>query len=169
MKRFLYVGPPELRAHATQTARFQIQNAADVLAWAQTQPRGEPFVATFIVDARGALWIADRRTEHIACARSENVQTAGELEFALNKHAVEVVAASNQSTRFCPRIESWAALEHALDIAGLAHPTSWTAAFEFRRCAKCDALNIVKDDWFVCATCDADLPLEWNIGNEVAP
>ena len=166
MRRFFYVGPPELRAHATQTARFQVQSEADVLAWLQAQRRGEPFVATFIVDARGDLWIADRRTEHIACARDRDVQTAGELEFEVSEPIVEVVQASNQSTGFCPRAESWIALERALDVAGLAHPKAWTRAFEFRRCQMCDALNIVKDDWFVCATCDADLPLEWNIGNE---
>ena len=119
------------------------------------------------MDTRGALWIADRRTEHIACSRGEEVQTAGELEFKVGQHAVEVVEASNQSTGFCPRVESWAALERALDVAGLSHPEGWTRAFEFRRCARCEALNIVKDEWFVCATCDADLSAHWNIGNEI--
>ena len=166
MNVFHYVGPPELRAQRIQTARFRVEVAADISAWVRTQPRGEALVATFVVDARGALWIADRRTEHIACSRGEAVQTAGELSFEVRGTRVEVVAASNQSTGFCPRVESWNSLERALDAAGLTHPPTWTRAFEFRRCEACGALNLVKDDWSVCATCDADLPGEWNIGNK---
>jgi transcription initiation factor TFIIIB Brf1 subunit/transcription initiation factor TFIIB len=32
----------------------------------------------------------------------------------------------------------------------------------FRRCPACGERNIVKDDWFVCGVCGADLPTVWN-------
>lgn len=166
MKEFSYIGPPELRASVQHTARFLIQNAEDVEAWARTQQPNEPLVATFVVDEGDNLWLADRRTEHIACSRGQSVLAAGELGFETAKTGVQVTQATNQSTGFCPRVDSWAALERALDAAGLAHPAYWTQAFEFRRCEGCGALNLVKDEWFVCAHCDADLPLEWNVGND---
>ena len=168
MKVFSYVGPPELRAQALQTARVRVQSAEEVRAWSRTQPRGEALIATFVVDARGVLWLADRQTEHIACSRGGIVQTAGELGFVADELGVGVVSASNQSTGFCPRVGSWAFLERALDAVGLPHPPTWTTAFEFRRCEACGALNLVKDKWIVCATCDADLLPEWNIGNEAS-
>ena len=163
MTLYKYVGPPELRAHPMQTERFLIATAAEALQWAQSQSLGE-LTATFVVDEQDRLWIADRRSEHIACARSGRVQAAGELEFEINGERFEVVTATNQSTGFCPRAESWSALERALDALSLSHPFYWTTAFEFRRCDQCGQLNVVKDDWFVCSNCDADLPLEWNVG-----
>lgn len=164
MTLYEYVGPPELRAHPLQTERFLIGSPVDALRWAQKQPHGE-MVATFVADESGKLWLANRRSEHIACARGGRVQAAGELELEISGKRVEVVTATNQSTGFCPRIESWGALELALDAVGLTHPPYWTTAFEFRRCPTCGALNLVKEQWFVCATCEAALPLEWNIGN----
>ncbi len=160
-----YVGPAELLAHANQTARFLIQAPEDVWPWVQTQPRGE-LVATFVVDVEGKLWIADRRSEHVACASGGHVRTAGELEFKVGGNRATVVGATNQSTGFCPRVSSWDALERALDAAGLSHPAGWTSAFEFRRCEHCGELNVVKDEWFVCSRCDVNLPDDWNMGNE---
>jgi hypothetical protein len=32
-----------------------------------------------------------------------------------------------------------------------------------RRCDVCATLNVVKEDWLVCAACDADLPVAWNL------
>lgn len=166
MTVYQFVGPPQLWTCVPQTARVRVQGEADVRAWARTQSPEESLIATFVVDGHGALWIADRRSEHIACARGGRVQAAGEIEFEIGVGGVEVVGATNQSTGFCPRVESWAALEQALDAAQLKRPSTWTRAFEFRHCEVCGALNIVKDEWFVCATCDADLPEEWNIGND---
>jgi len=164
MTLYLYVGPREIRQHAMNTARFEVRGSFDVALWAQTQEvkRHEALWATFTIDSSGALWIADRRSEHIGCSRGEPVQTAGELAFLLNSDGAEVVEATNQSTGFCPAVESWAALTNALNKAGIVRPDGWTTAFEFRRCLNCQATNIVKDGWLVCAQCDADLPLEWN-------
>ncbi|RYX82509.1 hypothetical protein EON83_18925 [bacterium] len=164
--RYEYVGPVGLRAHVNGTARFRVETAESVVEWARTQPKGGALVATFIVDAKGKLWLADRRSEHISCARGGRVRAAGEIEFQVAKNKVEVVGATNQSTGFCPRVESWEALKVALDAVGVAHLSYWTAAFEFRRCEQCGELNVVKDEWFVCSNCDEDLPDVWNIGNE---
>ena len=158
---YSYVGPEEIAQRAMNTARTRVESFSDVLEWAKTQ--AEPFIATFVVDALGQLWVADRHSEHVACARGEAVQTAGELLFELQGVQVEVAAATNQSTGFCPQVESWGALQSALEKADLPFPDGWTQAFEFRRCLRCNAINIVKEDWFVCLECDAELPLQWNM------
>lgn len=157
-----YVGPPELR-DAASTARQRIENAGDVTAWARQNggANGE-WIVTFIVNARGELWIADRRSEHVACAAGGPVMGAGEMTFAIVGERVEVVAISNQSTGFCPPPSTWLHVGAALDAASLPHPDNWTARFEFRRCDNCGAINLLKDDWFVCAMCDAELAREWN-------
>lgn len=158
-----YVGPPELRAILSPT-RQRIENARDVLGWArQNGASNAEIVVTFIVNARGELWIANRRSEHIACAAGEPVLSAGELTFSMADERVKVVAATNQSTGFCPPPSTWLHVSHALEVAGLAHPDDFTTRFDFRRCDKCGALNLVKESWFVCAICDADLSCEWNI------
>ena len=161
---YKYVGPPELRANPMLTERFLIATPTNALRWAQQQPHKE-WIATFVIDEQSRLWLANRRSEHIACARGGQVQAAGELELEVSANGVEVVIATNQSTGFCPRVESWPALERALNATGLPGPPTWTTAFEFRRCDGCGELNVVKDDWFVCSNCDTNLPLDWNIGN----
>ena len=163
---YRYVGPPELRASISPPRRH-IRNASDVLDWARqcSHGRGEvggELVVTFIISARGELWIADRRSEHVACAVGEAVLSAGEMTFVLRKERVKVVDASNQSTGFCPPPSTWLVVARALDEIGVSRPDDFTARFEFRRCGQCGATNLVKDDWFVCAVCDADLSREWD-------
>jgi len=74
----------------------------------------------------------------------------------------EVVEITNQSTAYCPEPSSWRAVARVLDRIGVVHPGGFTPAFEFRRCAQCWTLNVVKDEWFVCDVCAADLPSGWN-------
>jgi hypothetical protein len=62
-----------------------------------------------------------------------------------------VVAASNQSTGYCPEPASWTAVAAALDSLGVVDPGGFTDEFEFRRCPSSRAPNLVKDDWYVCA------------------
>ena len=76
--------------------------------------------------------------------------------------AGEVVGVTNQSTGFCPRPQSWPAVARALERVGLKHPGEFTAIYEFRRCDGCGEINVVKDDWFVCDLCEAELNCEWN-------
>jgi hypothetical protein len=75
---------------------------------------------------------------------------------------VEVEEISNQSTGFCPEPESWPVVAAALDTLGVRHPGRFTLAVVFRRCPACGERNVVKDGWFACGVCGADLPAEWN-------
>jgi hypothetical protein len=43
------------------------------------------------------------------------------------------------------------------------HAGDYTIAFEFRRCQQCAKLNVVKDGWFWCDACSAQLSREWNV------
>ena len=102
---------------------------ADVETWKED---ARSAVATFVIDADGRRWIADRHSEHVQCARGGDVLSAGEMTFSLKGGAVAVVGVSNQSTGYRPEPESWPAVAAALDQAGLAHPGGFTAPFEFR-------------------------------------
>jgi hypothetical protein len=118
--------------------------------------------ATFVIDADGHLLVADRRTEHVACAGGQPVLSAGEMFFDLEGDHVEAREVSNLSTGYCPEAESWPEVAAALDRVGLAHPGRFTAEVVFRRCEKCGERNVVKDGWFVCEVCGSDLPRCWN-------
>jgi hypothetical protein len=59
-------------------------------------------------------------------------------------------------------IRSQAECWPAVAAAAIPAPSSFTHAFRFRRCAACMQINVVKEDWFVCASCDAELPRSWN-------
>jgi hypothetical protein len=118
---------------------------------------------TFVVSTDGVLCVANRRSEHVACAGGAEVLAAGELVAVADAHGVRVIEVSNQSTGYCPEPESWPAVERALDAAGIAHPGRFTYEATFRRCTGCGERNLVKEGWFVCAVCGAELPLVWNI------
>lgn len=120
-------------------------------------PTCEPRL-TFVVDTRGWLRLALRRSEHVVCAGGGPVLSAGEIEF----EDLEVVEVTNQSTGFCPRICSWGAVAAALERVGVVAPDHWTQAFVFRRCPACGQRNIVRDAWFACAVCEEALPREYN-------
>ena len=166
-KLYHYVGPAEIRARvADRLAGTPISSAADLLDWVRgTGPDAGPeglVAATFVIDSAGDLLLADRRSEHVACAGGGPVLSAGEMFFAVRKDGVEVVEASNQSTGYCPEPESWPAVAAALGKINVGHPGRFTAEVVFRRCGKCGERNVVKDGWFVCGVCGADLPAAWN-------
>jgi len=119
-------------------------------------------VGTFVIDAFGGLRVADRCTEHLACAGGGSVLSAGEMFFLVAAEQVEVIEVSNQSTCFCPEPESWLAVADALDRVGIPHPVRFTTEITFRRCEACGERNVVKDGWFVCGICGFELPNEWN-------
>ncbi|MGE3809653.1 MAG: hypothetical protein AB7K24_33730, partial [Gemmataceae bacterium] len=156
-KLYDYVGPEEKRASASPT-RCCIDSAEALQDWMRLQPaRGDSIPATFIVDETGRLWLADRRSEHVACAAGRPVLGAGELFFDLTT-APRVAEASNQSTGYCPEPESWSALAAALDRLGIPHPGGFTQVCHFRRCSACGQRNIVKEADSTCAVCGAELP-----------
>ena len=157
MRRYSYVGPDDIRRRVAGSARGaemrSVANLASLL-------RGDPM--TFVVDAEGTLRVADRRSEHVACAGGGDVLAPGELTAVRDGATVRVTDISNQSTGYCPEPASWTAVARALDDAGIAHPGGFTCEVTFRRCPKCGERNLVKDDWFECALCSEELPRAWN-------
>ena len=161
-----HVGPSIIKARAAgRPAGTRISSAADLLTWARgtgQAPGPDGFAATFIIDEQGSLLVADRRSEHVACAGGGQVQSAGEMFFLIRDDGVEVVEVSNQSTGFCPEPGSWPAVAAALDRVGMRHPGRFTTEVVFRRCEKCGERSVVKDGWFACGVCGAELPAGWN-------
>ena len=102
--------------------------------WGQQTGQTLEAAATFLVNSKGELWIADRRSEHVACARGGPVRAAGEVTFAIDGDEAEVVAATNQFMGFCPRPNCWEAVASVLDEIGLRRPAKFATEFEFRRC-----------------------------------
>jgi hypothetical protein len=157
MRRYSYVGPDAIREAVRAWPRgTEIRNASDLAAFADGTP------CTFVVGVDGVLRVADRRSEHVACAGGEDVLSAGELTAVRDGSGCRVVDVSNQSTGYCPEPESWQAVAAALERAGIAHPGRFTFEALFRRCPRCGERNLVKDSWFRCALCDAALPATWN-------
>ena len=172
-KLYPYVGPAHLATFANAgSPRARVVNAADTAAWVAKQPglvSGGALTVTFVVLSDG-LWVADRHSEHVVAARGAAVYSAREITFLLNRRrsSVEVVYVTNQSTGYCPEPKSWVSVAAALDAAGVAHAGGFSAACVCRRCPKCASTNIVKDEWFECAVCGAELPCEWNYGGGAA-
>lgn len=157
-RRYAYVGPERIRAAARSEPRgLRVVSPDTLRAFLEAHPEARTVGATFTVDTEGALWLAPRHSEHVACAGGEDVLAAGELTLTQDR----VISVTNQSTGYCPEPACWPAVARALARAGLDAPPTWTSAFVFRRCA-CGQINLVKDDWFVCAVCEAALPEAWN-------
>ena len=172
-KLYPYVGPEHLAKHAnSDTPRRRVNNPASLAAWVEEQAgphRNDSITLTFVVLPDG-LWVAERQSEHVACARGGPVYSAGEMMFAIDSRCrlLAVVYVTNQSTGFCPEPESWSAVAAALDAAGISHPDGFSAEMIFRRCPKCRATNIVKDALYECAVCGSELPKVWNVMNPLA-
>lgn len=176
LRLYYYVGPADLALAAIDTPRLSFGSASCALkVWRQYYPAFKPgrssgpadsLTLTFVVLPEG-MWVADRHSEHVACARGGPVHAAGELTLTLNKRGqpLQITEISNQSTGFCPEPESWFAVKSSLMHSGIRHPQQFTTALIFRRCPKCRATNIVKDDWFYCDVCKAELPTEWNFAD----
>lgn len=163
VRRYRYVGPLDVLAAVRPGAEGRaIGSPADLATWLGEHEAAEPF--TFVVDLAGVLRLAPRRSEHVACAGGAPVLGAGEITFTRDGERWTVGEVSNQSTGYCPDLTSWAAVRHALDRAGLAHPGGFTAPIVFRLCPECHERNLVKDDDFACAFCGATLPERWNLG-----
>ncbi|WP_328673596.1 hypothetical protein [Streptomyces sp. NBC_00328] len=165
---YRYVGPTELRdlvRPGKEGAR--IRSAADFTRWLSArgvEERAEPF--TFVVDLEGALRLAPRRSEHVVCAGGEAVLSAGEVSFREERGRWVVDGVSNQSTGYCPDVDSWPAVADALDRAGFERPDGFTHQVVFRRCVSCQQVNVVREDDFVCVFCGEALPSGWNIDQE---
>ena len=168
MKTYVYVGPDDIRRRAESAAPGAIiASRADLSAWIRSTGQASEgtgwIAATFVIDAAGRLRLADRHSEHVACAAGGPVISAGEVFLEAGRRGTWAVAEiSNLSTGFCPEPESWPGVASALEAAELSHPGRFTTEIVFRRCPDCRERNVVRDGWFVCALCGADLPRDWN-------
>lgn len=165
---YRYQGPQTI-AHAVtgHPEGYLIQSIGDVEHWVRqteqpTNSRGL-IEATFVINQQGKLCLADRHSEHVACAGGKAVRSAGEMFLARRKDGWEVQDISNQSTGYCPEPASWSEVAATLDQIPLPHPGTFTQVYLFRRCPGCQQLNLIKEQVFVCALCDSELPQEWNL------
>ena len=73
-KLYPYVGPAHQANHATsESPRLRVEGAAALAAWVVQRPEADAddtLTATFVVLPDG-LWVADRRSEHVACAHRQ--------------------------------------------------------------------------------------------------
>jgi hypothetical protein len=165
IRPFEYVGPAEVRERARQAPPgVPIGSKEGLLSWlryASNDVSDEGGWATYVVNLNGDLVVAPRRTEHVACARGMPVLAAGEIRFSTRGEVLEV---TNNSTGYCPAENCWECVRLAVDRAGLRRPPDFTFLARFRRCPACGERNLVKDDWYQCALCDAELPAVWNFG-----
>ncbi|RKH66280.1 hypothetical protein D7X55_09425 [Corallococcus sp. AB049A] len=164
LNAYTYVGPEEIRrAVMAHPAGVSIRAREDLDRWLHAHPDAMEEGATWVVDLTGCLRLAPRRSEHVACAGGEEVLAAGEFHFQRTATGWDIAGASNQSMGYCPDTDCWDALSLALTRAGIRGPPGFTHAITFRRCTRCGEFNLVKEQWFVCAFCDADLPALWNV------
>jgi len=166
MRVYKHLNPGSTNAHPVRSTRTAITASSDIRDWlsqmGQRASRDGAVTVTFIVDTDGVLWIADRHSEHTACAAGRGVLSAGEITFDLTGPDIVVCDVTNQSLGYCPEPESWPAVASALKRAGIGHPGCFTTEFVFRQCFECGAKNIVKDGWFECGVCGGALEPTWN-------
>ncbi|MFD7711527.1 hypothetical protein [Streptomyces sp. NPDC059786] len=164
-RSYRYVGPVELKAAVRPGGGgCRIGTAVAFGGWIAERSAAEPAEPfTFVVGTDGALRLAPRRSEHVACAGGDMVLSAGEISFVCEAGRWAVSEVSNQSTGYCPDVTSWPAVARALDDVGLGHPSGFTHEVVFRRCPGCQEHNIVRENDFVCVFCGTDLPRTWNV------
>lgn len=159
---YRYVGPAAIAAGAERArGGVALRSPDDIARVARELGLERGSVLTYVVDGLGTLRVADRASEHVECARGGPVLAAGELE--LDVGARRVAWATNLSTGFCPDVSCFAALSVALARAAIPAPRAFAAAYEMRRCTRCAARQVVKDEVFECAECGAELPARWNL------
>lgn len=146
-KLYPYVGPGAIRARSVaRPCGLVIESPAGLRAWLMSQTlsrTGGLIAATFVIDPKGAPRLADRRSEHVACAGGGPVLSACELFFSAAGEALVVEEVSNLSIGYCPEPESWAAVGEALDRLGVPHAGRFTTEVVFRRCPQCGEGNVV--------------------------
>jgi hypothetical protein len=77
-RRYRYVGPVEIRGQVVASDAVAVETVAGLDSWLVKRDRGdlaEPF--TFVVAVDGTLWLAPRRSEHVALAGGQDVLAAG--------------------------------------------------------------------------------------------
>lgn len=160
---YQYIGPKEiLQQVKPEKVGTIIKSKFDIKNWINTANQeldsNDEITATFVIDLSGNLRVNDRRSEHVVCANGKNILSAGEITFEIYKQKVLISQITNQSTGYCPSPKSWKDVMSVLDKLETEYPEYWTTEFIFRVCEKCNNINIVKENYFVCLICDNDLP-----------
>ena len=167
MKLYKYVGSPDFIPKGEFPKRTHLESVDIVGSWMidhrDELDIEECIAATYVIDSGGLFWIADRSSEHVACARVGEVLSAGEVFFSGINEVPYIDRITNQSTGYCPEPLSWHAVTESLSSVGIIFPSEFDPAFEFRHCEKCDTLNIVKDEYYTCMSCYEDLPEIYNV------
>lgn len=99
---YRYIGPAEIPQRVMNEQASEPVSSLDKLlkqldALGFRCQDGLLFTVTFVIDAKGKLRIADRRSEHFACAGCGDVLSAGEMTFGWNGGCV-LENVTNQST-----------------------------------------------------------------------
>jgi hypothetical protein len=167
MRAYRYIGPKQIADRARSSpSGTPIHSGRDLLGWLvdtnQELDADGCVIATFVVNSDAILLVADRRSEHVACAAGQPVLSAGELTIQVENSEVSVTGISNQSTGYCPEPESWPTVVAALEAAGIEGPAGFTLSCVFRLCVKCGSKNLVKDGVYECGVCAAELPASYN-------
>ena len=160
---YKYVGSKEiLKQVSVEKIGKLILSQKDITDWIhdthQKFNAESEIIATFIIDIQNQLRINDRRSEHVVCANGEAVLSAGEITFKKNKsEEIYISEITNQSTGYCPSTESWEFVQQALLKINIDFPNFFTTVFIFCICENCGTINIVKDDFYYCLSCENDL------------
>ena len=163
---YFYVGPKNILEETDLTlGGHQVIELADIKEWIQERPEelvNDNITATFVISEENELIINGRHTEHVMCAKGQNVLSAGEIIFEISGREISISEISNQSTGYCPKPESWSIVEKVLEKIGIESPEYFTNAYEFRYCEQCKNINLIKDAVYECAVCGSELDGEWN-------
>lgn len=161
LKRYKYVGPNNILSTIRPDLKgICITSPDQIKFWLKDTKQkllNSEVTATFVVDLEHNLLINDRHTEHVVCANGEEIYSAGEITFMLLDDRIRVSRITNQSTGYCPSPDSWNSVIIALEKIGIEYPSDFTTKFIFRICENCQWINLIKDDFFVCANCEQDL------------
>lgn len=148
MRSYRYIGPPDLIPKGAFPPRTLVDSRNTLKNWitdhADEIDIEDNIAATFIVDINYLLWIADRSSEHVECARESDVLSAGEIFSTYLNGEPAIDHITNQSTGYCPEPESYPAIKRALYTTDISYPASYEPEFIFRLCTKCEAKDSQK-------------------------
>ena len=166
---YRYVGPEAIRSRsASAPGGTPIERQEALRAWLDGQdvPRSVvQVVATFVIDPEGVLRLADRRSEHVACAVGGPVLSAGEMFFS-SRGKPPPSRRSEPLDRLLPRARVVACGWRGPGPDRSPPPRPVHDRVVFRRCPHCGERNVVKDGWLECEVCGGELPEVWNFDPE---
>jgi hypothetical protein len=160
-REYGYVGSPTARERAREAPPGAIiSDRASLARWLRANADALLEGATYVVDRRGSLRLAPRRSEHVACAGEPWVLAAGEVEFG--DGGASLARLSNQSSGFCPEPETLGLVQEVFATLGLQSPGRFDPECHWRRC-ECGQVVLRKEGDDACPCCGTTLPTAWNL------